>query len=56
MEAFLGIPVLVRIAVHARTPVSDLRILRRGVDSSDCIERVRVLIELIVQSAECELA
>ena len=55
VDAFPGSPVLLRIAVHAKTPVSGLRVLRRGVESSDCIEKVRVSIEHVIRCAEHEL-
>jgi hypothetical protein len=54
VEVFPGVPVLVRIAVHAKAPPSDLRVLRRGIEQPGCIDEVRAAIERTLQQAECE--
>ncbi|MFC1459530.1 hypothetical protein ACETIH_23095 [Microvirga arabica] len=56
VEVFPGTPVLVRFAVHAKTPANDLRVLRQGIEQTECIEEVRAAIEQTLQQAECEPA
>lgn len=46
--------VLVRFAVHAKVPTDDLRVMRRDVQQSDCLDGVRATIELALQHAQCE--
>jgi hypothetical protein len=53
-EVFPGVPVLVRIAVHAKAPPNGLRVLRRGIEQPGCIEDVRAAIEQTLQQAEFE--
>jgi hypothetical protein len=56
VEVFPGIPVLVRIVVHAKAPANDLRVLRRGIEQSGCLDEVRAAINQALQQAECEPA
>jgi hypothetical protein len=56
VEVFPGTPVLVRFAVHAKAPVNDIRILRRGIEQPGCIDEVRAAIEQALQQAEREPA
>jgi hypothetical protein len=56
VEVFPGIPVLVRLVVHAKAPASDLRVLRRGIEQPGYLDEVRAAIEHALQQAECEPA
>jgi hypothetical protein len=51
-EGFPGTPVLVRFAVHAKAPANDIRVLRRGIEQTGCIDEVRAAIEQALQQAE----
>ncbi len=54
VASFPDSAVLVRFAVHAKAPTDDLRVLRRGVPQSDCLDGVRAAVELALQHAQCE--
>jgi hypothetical protein len=54
VASFPDSAVLVRFAVHAKAPTDDLRIVRRGVEQSDCLKGVRATIEIALQHAQCE--
>lgn len=56
VEVFPGILVLVRFAVHTKAPANDLRIVRRGIEQSTCVDEVRTAIEHALRHAECEPA
>ena len=48
-------PILERITVHAKAPTDDLRVIRRGVEQSDCLGELRMAIEHAIQNTACEL-
>ena len=55
VACFRDSAVLVRFAVRAKVPPDDLRVVRRRVEKSDCLDEVRATIELAIQHAQCVL-
>ena len=53
-EVFPGVPVLIRIVVHAKAPPTDIGVLRCGIEQPGCIDEVRAAIEQTSRQAECE--
>jgi hypothetical protein len=54
VASFPDSAVLVRFAVHTKAPTDDLRVMRRGVEQSDCLDDLCAAIELAIQHAQCE--
>ncbi|MBD2750103.1 hypothetical protein IC232_25890 [Microvirga sp. BT688] len=54
VASFPDSAVLVRFAVHAKARADDLRVMRRGVEQSNCLDGVRATIELAIQHTQCE--
>ena len=53
---FPGTPVLVRIAVRTGDLSSDVRVLRQGVEQSDCVGRLRTVIDQALQRTQPRVA